>query len=346
MTVNSDQIIHPSVICLGEALIDRLGPLGGDPLVDKPVEDCLGGAPANVASGLAKLGIMSAFVGRIGNDYIGEYFQNLFSDLGINTSGLQIDKIRPSRVVLVRRDHSGERSFQCFAGDKGEGFADQALALFDVQKAWPSLIKKARWLLIGSIPLATRSSEEVLKWSLNQAIENEIDIALDINWRPTFWDVDHPLDSGPSEMALKKIGFILERVSLLKLSREEAFWFFNSDDPMYISKSLPKYPDVIITNGAKPLRWVINDFDGEIDALSPQNVVDTTGAGDAFTAGLLHQLLIFEANVLDAKKTQEVVRFAAACGALVCGGAGGIDPQPTYEEVQSFLIASEEGGIK
>ncbi|MED5164654.1 MAG: carbohydrate kinase, partial [Cyanobacteriota bacterium] len=42
---------EPEVICLGEALVDRLGPLGGDPAVDQPVENCLGGAPANVACG-------------------------------------------------------------------------------------------------------------------------------------------------------------------------------------------------------------------------------------------------------------------------------------------------------
>ena len=61
MNINAAQL--PEVICFGEALVDRLGPLGGDPLVDSPVEDCLGGAPANVACGLAKLGTKVAFLG-------------------------------------------------------------------------------------------------------------------------------------------------------------------------------------------------------------------------------------------------------------------------------------------
>ena len=59
------------VICLGEGLIDRLGPLGGDPVIDSPVEDCLGGAPANVACGLRRLGITVTFVGRVGDDAFG-----------------------------------------------------------------------------------------------------------------------------------------------------------------------------------------------------------------------------------------------------------------------------------
>lgn len=62
----------PSVLCFGEALVDRLGPPGGDPAVDGPVDDRLGGAPANVACGLARLGTSVAFLGRLGRDDIGE----------------------------------------------------------------------------------------------------------------------------------------------------------------------------------------------------------------------------------------------------------------------------------
>ena len=72
--------------------------------------------------------------------------------------------------------------------------------------------------------------------------------------------------------------------------------------------------------------------------------IDTTGAGDAFTAGLLHQLLLDSPLPQNAQTVEDMVRFAAACGALVCGGAGGIDPQPTCEEVNAFLYESV-GGI-
>ncbi|MFZ9947815.1 MAG: PfkB family carbohydrate kinase, partial [Vulcanococcus sp.] len=69
----------PQVICLGEALVDRLGPLGGDPVSAGPeqCDDRLGGAPANVACALARLGTPAAFVGRLGSDPIGVAFQQL-----------------------------------------------------------------------------------------------------------------------------------------------------------------------------------------------------------------------------------------------------------------------------
>ena len=134
------------VVCLGEALIDRLGPPGGDPAVDVPVDDRLGGAPANVACGLARLGTRVAFVGRLGQDAIGDAFTDLFMERGVNLSLLQRDDQRPSRIVLVRRSMDGEREFQGFAGDQGLGFADQALA--------PVRLPQADWLLVGTLPLA------------------------------------------------------------------------------------------------------------------------------------------------------------------------------------------------
>ena len=91
------------VVCLGEALVDRLGALGGDPSQDVPVDDRLGGAPANVACGLARLGTAVAFVGRVGGDAIGAEFQRLFVQRGVDISTLQEDPLRPTRIVLVRR---------------------------------------------------------------------------------------------------------------------------------------------------------------------------------------------------------------------------------------------------
>ena len=150
----------PKVICLGEALVDRLGPLGGDPATatTDQCDDRLGGAPANVACALARLGTPSAFVGRLGRDAIGEAFEQLMVNRGVELAGLQRDATRPSRVVLVRRHADGERVFQGFAGDRGQGFSDQALDQIELERAWPALAAQAQWLLVGTIPLATAAS--------------------------------------------------------------------------------------------------------------------------------------------------------------------------------------------
>lgn len=310
-----------AVICLGEALIDRLGPLGGDPACDQPVDDRLGGAPANVACGLARLGTAVSFVGRVGNDAIGDEFQRLFVQRGVDTSTLQLDRSRPTRTVLVRRSHDGERQFQGFAGDQVNGFADQALQPV-------ALTSAARWLLVGTIPLASPQSAHALLEAVAQARSHGIDLALDVNWRPTFWDIAADPATGPTQAARSAIRPLLEQAALIKLAREEALWLFAGDDPRVICSGLPQRPDVVVTDGAAPVRWCIGGESGTQPALSPPQVVDTTGAGDAFTAGLLHRWLA---------PVAERLRFAAACGALVCAGAGAIDPQPTEAQVEAFL---------
>ena len=183
-----------SVICFGEALVDRLGPPGGDPAVDRPVDDRLGGAPANVACALARLGTPVVFAGRVGSDAIGTAFVNLFARRGLDASLLQRDAVRPSRIVLVRRSLEGERQFQGFAGDKGAGFADQALEL--------AALPQARWLLIGTLPLAAPTSAEALLSAVRQARSQGTAVALDVNWRPTFWDPVADPDAGPDPKAL------------------------------------------------------------------------------------------------------------------------------------------------
>ena len=153
-------------------------------------------------------------------------------------------------------------------------------------------------------------------------------LALDVNWRPTFWDPAADPTAGPNEAAKAAIRPLLEQAALIKLARDEALWFFAGDDPRVISSGLPQRPDVVVTDGSAPVRWCIGGTSGIQPALSPPQVVDTTGAGDAFTAGLLHR---WSAPV------PQRLRFAAACGALVCSGPGGIDPQPTEAQVEAFL---------
>ena len=326
----------PKVICLGEALVDRLGPLGGDP-AGTPLDQCddrLGGAPVNVACALARLGTPSTFIGRLGTDPIGLSLEVLLGSRGVSITGVQHDKLRPTRIVLVKRDTKGERVFQGFVGNSVKGFADQALDRTEVQVSWPALSEHAQWLVVGTIPMATKSSAESLHWVVREAKVRNIRIALDINWRPTFWNETNDPAAGPDADALVAIQPLIAAASLLKLAKEEAMWIFGTTDPNSISAGLSHNPDVVVTDGGNPVKWQMAGASGVLQVSAPTPLVDTTGAGDAFTAGLLHQLVETDAWSVDPER---MIRFAAACGALVCSGAGAIDPQPDTAAVLKFL---------
>ena len=316
----------PEVICCGEALVDRLGPPGGDPA--KGGEDCLGGAPANVCCGLARLGTSTGFLGRLGRDGVGTAFAQLFQERGVNQQGVQWDEQRPSRIVLVQRQHNGERSFGGFLGDTGAGFADMALASSQIP---PSLFQSARWLLFGTIPLASADAAAALEQALALAEAQQVRLALDVNWRPTFWRCGEAL-------AQQQIAPLLERVQLLKLAVEEAEWLLGQRDPQAISLALPQQPAVVVTAGADGVSWWMGGCRGHHPAY-PVPVVDSTGAGDGFLAGLLHQLTQHP-QLLEqppAEAVAQAMAFASACGAMVCTGAGAIAPQPEAEAVVAFL---------
>jgi len=377
----------PQVLCFGEALVDRLLPVGdvqpasgcvggqepggriqaSEGLADTKAEgtlrgagdgeDRLGGAPANVACGLTRLGTPAAFLGRLGRDAIGDAFEALFAERGVETSGLQWDAERPSRVVLVCRDACGERSFGGFLGDRGVGFADQALNAEELRQAAVPLLVRARWLLCGSLPWASPRAASALEGVLALVAASEVrsdaeatdvrpsgwrpppSLAVDVNWRPTFWGL--PAGMAPPAAVQERIRPLLERAALLKCATEEARWFFASDDPRAISAALPGQPAVCVTDGPAPVRWYVGGRSGQLAPFAI-DAVDTTGAGDAFMAGLLHGLCQVDTDLHTVSDPQALLSFAAACGSLVCRGAGAIDPQPTAAEVERFLAA--QGG--
>ena len=330
----------PQVLCLGEALVDRLVPPGRDLDADPAgCEDRLGGAPANAACALARLGTASAFVGRLGRDAIGAALARLFAERGVDTSAMQWDARRPSRIVLVRRDAGGERQFGGFAGEAGEGFADQALAANALPAALEPLVAQARWLLLGTIPLASPASAAAASSAVQQAAAHGVAIAVDVNWRPTFWDPAADPAAAPTSAQVQVMLPLLRQAQLLKCASEEACWLFGSTEPAAVSAALPQRPLVVVTDGAAPLRWGWAGAPFQTLAPMAVPVVDSTGAGDAFSAGLLHGLCAEPALLQggDPAALAAVMRFAAACGALVCQGAGAIDPQPDSAQVRAFL---------
>ena len=167
-------------------------------------------------------------------------------------------------------------------------------------------------------------------------------LVLDVNWRPTFWGL--AADAEPTAAIQQQMQPLLRQADLLKLAAEEAEGLFSSRDPQAVAAALPQRPAVVVTDGSKGVSWSMGAASGSLPAYRVP-VVDTTGAGDAFLAGLLHRL-VKEPNLLagsDSGRVKQALQFASACGALVCQGAGAIDPQPAEAAVLAFMEQQSAG---
>ena len=322
------------VICIGEALIDRIRNKS-----NQGFTDFLGGAPANVACALRKLKIDSTFMGSLGNDDYGKKFISQFDQLGVNLDFLQLNNDSSTRVVNVDRDQFGDRFFSGFEESSHSCYSDEVLSKKLIEKEILNLEKsflEIKYLVTGTNLLSSPISAETIFFLIEQANKFEVKIVIDLNWREVFWD-HSSFSSEISKVArVNLIKNFLNHANVLKLAKEEAILFFEDENPLLISQRLSNRPDVIITDGKNPVLWSINGFQGITETPTSQKIVDTTGAGDAFLAGFISKLISsgYPSNDLE---IEDCIKFAGVCGLLTCLGEGAIEQQPYYEKVNKFL---------
>ncbi|MGC9527607.1 MAG: carbohydrate kinase family protein [Limnospira sp.] len=318
---------HSRVLCLGEILFDCLA--DGLHQSWEAVESWTaypGGAPANVACGLVKLGTSSAFVGAIGFDEGGDRLVGFLRDAGVDSTGVQRHPTAPTRRVFVLRSPAGEREFVGFGTLDTTAFADTRL-----QADWipESLFLDADFLVLGTLGLAYPETRAAIARALKLADRHNLKILVDINWRPVFW---------PDPEAAKRLVMdLLKQVDFVKLSEEESEWLFDTTDPGTINYRLDSVEGVLITRGDRGCAYCLSDGEGAFPAF-PVAVQDTTGAGDGFVAGFVHQVLQRGlAGLRDPETAREIIAYASAVGALTATKPGAIAAQPTATEVEAFL---------
>ncbi|BAZ27302.1 PfkB protein [Kalymmatonema gypsitolerans NIES-4073] len=322
---------NPRVLCLGEVLFDRLADQLGRKLEE--VESWTaypGGAPANVACALVKLGTPAAFIGTLGEDAPGNELVELLQKVGVDTTGVQRHPTAPTRQVNVVRSLEGDRTFAGFKDYETTEFADTRLK---ADKLPLKLFEAADFLVLGTLELAYPESGQAVHHALKLAEQYDIKILMDVNWRPVFW-------TNP-DIAPQKIQELFKQVDFLKLSKEEAEWLFDTADPGAITYRLDSIEGVLVTDGEHGCAYCLGENEGKIPSFSVP-VVDTTGAGDSFVAGFIHQILTHGIHSLnDSQTARRIVTYASATGALTTTKPGAIASQPTADEVEAFLASHQ-----
>lgn len=314
--------MNEPVVCLGECLVDRLFQRGQQRAGDWT--DYPGGAPANVAAAIAKLGSPSRFVSCLGQDAVGDWLLQVLADQGVQC---QVQRsAAPTRIVLVERDETGDRQFVGFSEPDPTAFADAHLT--------PSWVDRldfdgVAYLVMGTLGLAYRETANAMKRARSRAQQQGVKLVIDLNWRPVFWPSD--------ELAPAKIQDFIAATDLLKLSLEEAQWLWGTDSALEICQQLPQCQAVLLTDGGHGSTCATKNHTVSMPAFAVDSQ-DTTGAGDAFLAGAIHHLLVHGWDCLQQpKEIEEMLRYASAVGALTTLRPGAIAAQPSPQEVDAFL---------
>ena len=312
------------VVCLGELLIDFVPTVTGTDLIATPgFKKAPGGAPANVAAGLARLGRSSAFMGMVGDDPFGHYLAQVLREVGVDVTPLRYSSTARTALAFVSLRADGEREFMFYRHPS----ADMLFAPEDVDAA---AIRNARALHFGSISLIAETSRRATLHAVALAREAGVWVSYDPNLRLALWP--------DADTARRGLLQGMAEADVIKLSEDEVEFLIGSSEPEAARRKLwhEGLRLMVITHGSGGCHYLSERFEGDV-ASFPVTAVDATGAGDAFVAGLLQGLLAAPGSLDDEQQLRDLCRFANAVGALTTQERGAIPALPDRAQVERFL---------
>lgn len=301
---------------LGDAVVDLI-PEEGDRLLK-----CPGGAPANVAVGISRLGGDSAFIGRVGGDPFGEFLRKTLEDEAVNTYFMHRDPHHRTSTVVVENDADGERSFTFMVRPS----ADLFLQSTDIPA-----FKAGQFLHLCSISLSAEPSRSSAFLAMAQIKAAGGHVSFDPNIRHDLW---------PDENQLREcLEQALSLADVIKVSEDELEYLTGE---RLLSEGILRLcqrhdPQLLLVTQGKDGVSVYRKQDASLMQYPAPKVkaLDTTGAGDAFVAGLLAGLANNWPMASD-NVWRDIVRQALACGALATTARGAMTALPDAKELAAF----------
>ncbi len=305
------------VLAIGEMLIDFVPDLSAGEPCYRPHP---GGAPANAAVALARLGGSARFIGKLSRDAFGQMLLKTLRENGVDTRYTSFAEGASTTLALVALQEDGQREFSFYR----ERTADTLLEVTDLdERAWEDVA----FCLAGSLLLASDPARAATLAALNYTRLRGLPVSFDVNVRPALWS---------SEADIREtLAYVISRVDLLKCSAEEAHYLDET-------RTAPLAEDDsagVITRGARGA-LLLNARQSVESPGSSLRAIDTTGAGDAFMGALLYKLLERDRTMpeqlaaLAAEELRELGAFANKAAGLSCTRYGGMLSLPYLEEVE------------
>ncbi len=311
------------VVCFGEALIDFLNTSSSaeDGLRISRFAQYPGGAPANAAVAVSKLGGDAAFVGQLGEDRFGDFLLESLQAYGVDTSLVLRHPSAPTALAFVFLDDSNDRHFEFVR----QATADLVMRSDQVSDAW---FPPNSMLHLCSNTLTDDAIAEVSRHVVSTARQHGSTISFDVNLRHNLW--------GSGQANADVVNAIARSADIVKLAQEELDYLGDGDDQAYLEALFDSGVTlVVVTDGEHAVRACRSNTEIIIQP-PPVDVVDTTGGGDAFIGALLFGLSRADdalACARDDAALQEVLRLAVKCGAIAVSRPGAFPAFPAAADI-------------
>ncbi len=305
------------VTCLGELFIDLMP----HPKVEGKwlYSPSPGGAPGNVAVGLARLGHKALMLSRVGDDAFGRLIVNALQTYGVDVSGIAFSREEKTALSVVTLGEDGDRAFMFYHDHPAD-------LHIDPKTVTHREIVQAKILHIGVLPLSAAQSGAAQRKAMDIADASRLPISCDVNFRPDLWS---------DRSAMLAAGrFIISRSAIVKVSEEEllALGGTGTLDEKVAALWHDKLELFSVSLGAQGA--VLYSREGKHTcAAFAVNAIDTTGAGDAYTAAVLSGYL---KDGLE-QSLEELVKSACAAGALATTKKGAMESLPNSTDIKQLL---------
>lgn len=328
------------VTAIGELLIDFIQygeSEQGNPLFEANP----GGAPCNVLSMLAGLGDRTAFIGKVGEDGFGRQLSDAVKEQGIDVGGLVFDDSVHTTLALVHRLENGDRDFS-FYRKPGADMCLTEAELFE------DMIRNTRLFHFGSLSMTDEPVRSATMRAILLAKESGALVSFDPNLRIPLWD--------SLELAKEQIAAGMAQCDLMKISDNEIQWFTGKEDfdegAAVILGQNPGLRLLLVSLGSDGSLAFYRKEQGAdmeqtirvmVPAFLQEGTIETTGAGDTFMGSMLHYVLRYGLEGLDAEKLTEALTFANAAASIITTRKGALRVMPKSDEVEAFLRENGTG---
>lgn len=297
---------------------------------NRPMEETMtftkyvGGSPANITIGGAKLGLTVGFIGKLADDQHGRFIRQYMDKVGIDTSNMVVDRQGHKTGLTFTEIKSPE---ECSILMYRKDVADLYLTSSEVHEGY---IKQAKALLVSGTALAQSPSREAVLKAVGLARKNQVKVVFELDYRPYTW-------TSPEETSVY-YSLVAEQADIVIGTRDEYDTLENragrnEETIAYLFRHAPQL--VVIKHGVKGSYAYAKSGETFQSGAYLTQVLKTFGAGDSYASAFLYALL-------QGKEIETALKYGSASASIVVSKHSSSEAMPTVEQIEALIARHEK----